>query len=367
MITKTPKALYVHIPFCSQICFYCGFTRILFREKIADQYLDVLCQQIDEISNTCTTIYVGGGTPTALTDQQFERLLLHLQPLADIKQCEFTVEANPDSLSDEKCALMVKYGVNRVSMGVQCSQDRLLKAVNRAHDFPQVIECVKRLRHFGIDNFSMDLMYGFQGQTMDDLKQSITDITSLQPNHISIYALTIEENSVFGKQHMEPVDNETESEMYLYAIEALESLGYHHYEISNFAKTGFESQHNQVYWHYQPYYALGSGATRMMNQRRQTYIKSVMKYIQSPSFDEDLELSESDERFEFVMMGLRMKKGILKKDFFDRFGVSIDEVFTEAIQEATKKHLLINDEDVLKTTQEGFVMLFDTLLYFMDE
>lgn len=367
MNTK-PTSLYCHIPFCDHICAYCGFTRFLYQDKLADQYCDKLIQQIAELPAGLKTIYVGGGTPTSLTPEQLDRLFSALAFKLDrCSDYEFTVEGNPESIAEERIAVLAKHGVNRMSMGVQCAQDPFLAQIGRNHTFKDVIIAAEILKKHGISNYSMDLMYGFPEQTLAELVESMDAILRLDPNHISLYSLTIEDNSLFGKRGVEPVDSDMETAMYLKAIEYLETNGYQHYEISNFAKPGFQSKHNKVYWHYQPYYALGVGASRMINHRRQTYTKDIRKYMKEDVFSEDIMLSKDDEMFEFIMMGLRLKEGISKREFLNRFNVSIHDVYNDALLQCKEKHLLIEAEDVITTTFEGFIMLFDTLLYFMED
>ncbi len=358
-------SLYVHIPFCSHLCAYCGFTKFVFNEERADRYVEKIVSQLEEFHGTFETLYVGGGTPTALTTRQLAVLFSALSKHVT-SDTEFTVEGNPESINPETIGILKANGVNRFSMGVQCSQPWLLKEIGRQHTFDDVIAATQVLINHGISDYSMDLMYGFQDQTLSDFKESIDKVLDLNPTHVSLYSLTIEDNSVFGKKKVKTVDEDTETEMYLLAIKMLTERGYHHYEISNFAKPSYESRHNKVYWHYQPYYALGVGASQMVDHHRQTYTTSFVKYMKETSFDEDLALTPDDEMFEFIMMGLRLKEGISKKEFLRRYGISIHVHFEEAIRLAKEKHLLIETEDVLKTTDEGFIMLFDTLLYFMD-
>lgn len=360
------KALYVHIPFCEHICSYCDFTRYMYNRAISDTFMMRLLAQIHKLENTYTSIYVGGGTPTALQSDQLESLLEALAEKLDREDYEWTFEANPESLSPEKIALMKDYGVNRISLGVQTSDNQLLREIGRYHSFEQVREAADHLRKGGIDNFSMDLMYGLPHQSLASFEKSMRDIISLRPNHVSIYALILEPNSLFGKEHIKTVSSDVETEMYLRCIALMSEHAYHHYEISNFALAGKESRHNKVYWHYENYDALGPGASMKIDRTRKTWTRSMVKYLREDGFDEILHLSEEEAMFEFIMMGLRLKEGICLKRFKKTFHRDLLEVYPEAVRKSQAQGLLLIDEKRIAASPEGFIMLDDILLNFMD-
>lgn len=358
------EALYVHIPFCDHICGYCGFTKFNYERNISDRFLIRLISQINALEGPFKTIYVGGGTPTSLHDDQLESLLQALVPkLAD--EFEFTFEGNPENITAEKVQLLHRYGVNRMSLGVQTSDDNLLEELGRHHKFYDVETGVSILRDNGIDNISLDLMYGLPNQTIESFVQSMSDVIALKPNHVSIYALTVEPNSLYGRQGVKQVSSEIETEMYLRCIELMEAHGYEHYEISNFSLPGGKSQHNQVYWRYEDFHALGPGSSMKVNHQRKTWTTTLGKYLVDELFEEELDLTIEDEMFEFIMMGLRLKEGITYERFANRFGVSLDDVFHTAIENNIQHKRLIRLEDRITTTFEGFIMLDDVLLEFM--
>ena len=359
------KALYVHIPFCDHICGYCDFTRFKYGRVISDDFMIRLIQQINALPNDLETIYVGGGTPTSLEFDQLEALLQALKPHLASKY-EWTFEGNPENLTFEKVSLLHSYGVNRMSLGVQTSNDDLLESIGRHHKFYDVGKGVTLLREVGIHNISLDLMYGLPGQSLDSFKTSIRDVLSLQPDHVSIYALTVEPNSLFGRRGIKQVPIELETEMFLTCIEMMTEAGYEHYEISNFALPGRRSEHNQVYWRYEDFYALGPGSSLKVDHQRKTWTVRLGEYLQKDAFKEVIYLSLEDEMFEFVMMGLRIREGIEYRRFEERFGVSMQSVFQDAIQEGVNKKLLLATEEGIMTTFEGYVMLDDVLLPFMD-
>lgn len=358
------KALYVHIPFCDHICGYCDFTRFHYARQISDQFMIRLIQQINTLPGDLKTIYVGGGTPTSLENDQLEALLKALKPkLAD--EYEWTFEGNPENLTEENVQMLHDYGVNRMSLGVQTTHDDLLEKIGRHHKFYDVEVGVKLLRKIGIENISLDLMYGLPGQSLESFESSMRDVIALKPDHVSIYALTVEPNSLFGRRGIQPVPIELETEMFLSCIQLMESAGYEQYEISNFALPGSRSQHNQVYWRYEDFYALGPGSSLKHNHQRKTRTTKLGMYLKEDAYHEVIDLTLEDEMFEFMMMGLRLKDGVAYSRFQERFGVALEDVFADAISEGVSRKLLYKSDDVLKTTFEGFVMLDDTLLPFM--
>ncbi|MBR5755384.1 MAG: radical SAM family heme chaperone HemW, partial [Erysipelotrichaceae bacterium] len=300
------KHLYVHVPFCRTICYYCDFCHRVYDEKIAERWLDTLEKEIEErCGDHYETIYIGGGTPTALNVEQLERLLGLIEPYSD-RVIEYTVEANPESLDDKTVSLFGRYGINRVSLGVQTSDSKLLESLNRHHSFQMVREKIQLLKDSGVDNISVDLMYSLPGQTMEMLERSIDDILSLNVPHISIYSLTIEENSVFGKRGMKPLDDETEADMYEMIEKMLTDNGYIHYEVSNYCLDGYESKHNMSYWNYDDFLGVSMSASGKIGNSRYTNTRSFERYFNDyHSRDEDLKLEKKDMMFENIMMSLR--------------------------------------------------------------
>ena len=355
------KALYVHIPFCDHICGYCDFTRFRYNRAISDSFMLRLIAQINQLPGKLKTIYVGGGTPTSLHADQLEGLLQSLAPLLD-EEGEFTFEGNPENLTQDKVELLVKYGVNRMSLGVQTTNDDLLEKIGRHHKFYDVKKGVTLLRECGINNISLDLMYGLPGQSLASFEQSMRDVLALKPQHVSIYSLILEPNSIFGKTGIQPVSIEVETEMYLRCIELMVESGYKHYEISNFALEGYESRHNSAYWHYDDFYALGPGSSLKLNHTRKTWTKSLKKYMDGDAFDEIIHLTKEDEMFEYIMMNMRLKDGFSFENFKARFGTDFLKHYEKAI--AKCGDLVIITKTHFKASDIGFIMLDDILLNF---
>lgn len=360
------EAVYIHIPFCDHICGYCDFTRFKYGRVISDEFMIRLIGQINKLPYNLKTVYVGGGTPTSLETDQLEGLLKAIKPHLNPEDYEWTFEGNPENLTLEKVELLHSFGVNRMSLGVQTTDDDLLVKIGRHHKFYDVGKGMELLRKVGIHNISLDLMYGLPGQSLESFINSMNDVVNLKPDHVSIYALTVEPNSLFGRKGIKPVSVDVETEMFLNCIDLMTSRGYDHYEISNFSLQGKRSRHNQYYWRYENFYSLGPGSSMKMDNVRRTWTKKLGEYLQKDAYSEEIILSKEDMMFEFIMMGLRIKEGITFKRFEDAFGVSMHSVFKESIDKGVASNLLIEDEEGIYATFEGFIMLDDVLLPFMD-
>ncbi len=357
------KSVYIHIPFCDHICGYCSFTKYKYNRFISDDFILRLISQINELPYGLETIYVGGGTPTSLETDQLEGILQAMQPHLS-EGGEFTFEANPDNLSEDKVKMLLKYGVNRMSLGVQTTDDDLLEKIGRHHKFYDVSAAMKMLRDNGLNNVSLDLIYGLPSQTLESFISSMQDIVDLKPNHISIYALTVDEGTAFHKAGIKQVSNELETEMYLNCIEMMKKNGYEHYEISNFSKPGYQSRHNKVYWQYKNYYALGPGSSLKIDNIRKTWTSNLRRYLREDTFSEVLHLTKEESMFEFIMMGLRLREGISFERFYEVFEVDFREYYKDAIERS--KALISLSDTHIKATDDGFIMLDDILLEFMD-
>lgn len=360
------KSLYLHVPFCQHICEYCDFVRVGYHKDLSDRFLERCEQDLAyRQGETFETIYIGGGTPSALSLDQLSKLLIMLKPFRG-NECEMTMEANPENFNEEKIEACVKYGVNRISLGVQSVQPKLLNLIGRKHSMADVENVIMLLRKHGIENISTDGMYGLPTQTLNDFEETLTWMIDQQLPHISLYALTIEPNSAFGRKHIKNVDNTLEGEFYQLACDMLQKSGYQHYEISNFCLPSKESRHNLTYWHYEDFVAIGPGASGKENHRRYTVTKNLHRYLSEENkFDEQIDLNEKDEMFEFVMMGLRLQSGIERKRFSDLFGVDIESVFSQAIEKNIKKGWLNLSDTHCNASEEGRLFLHDVLIDFM--
>ncbi|MBQ1534857.1 MAG: radical SAM family heme chaperone HemW [Erysipelotrichaceae bacterium] len=346
MMTRI-KHLYVHVPFCKSICYYCDFCHCIYDESIAKQWLERLKKEIEE---TCLdqyeTIYIGGGTPTALSCEQLDVLLNLVDPYASSVK-EYTIEVNPESLDEEKARIFRKHHVNRISMGVQTSDDRLLKNLNRHHTFEDVKKRIAMLRRNGFENISVDLMYSLPDQTMDCLEQSIDDVVSLNVEHISLYSLTIEENTVFGKKGIKNLDEDTEADMYELIVQKLMDRDYIHYEVSNFARDGRISMHNMGYWNYDDFLGVSMGAAGKIGSNRYTNTRDLKRYLNEEDIrDENLYLKTDEMAFENIMMSLRTIYGLDIEEFNRKYDCDLLKKYKKGVENPS---ILITDGRMICT------------------
>ncbi len=354
------KALYVHIPFCRSICAYCDFCRVVYQKKLVRPYLEALNNELKRLEGqTFETVYIGGGTPTSFDEEELKELLEMLSPYLKSAR-EKTMEANPETLNDAKAALLENYGINRVSLGIQSFEKRLLDLCGRRHTREDVEYALQLLRTHGITNISADFIYGLPTQRKEEFLSDLKTAVGLQIPHLSFYMLTIEENSVFGKKGVKPQEEELSDSMYFEGIAYLNRKGYHQYEISNFCLNGYESEHNKVYWRYENYEGVGMGASGKVDHVRYTNTSSFEKYFRGEYREEELHLSESDLAFETVMMGLRLKEGItLSDENYQRY--------QNVIYELEQKNLLVSNGQHIRCSEKGYYLLNDVLLEFMED
>lgn len=359
--TNKISALYIHIPFCESICDYCDFAKLQYFHNFAEQYLNALEKELHEVvdNKDLKTIYIGGGTPTSLSDEQFERLLLMVKPYA-LKVKEFTVEANPESLSLSKIKLLNKYHVNRVSIGVESTNDNILKAINRKHTFNNVKEAVKNLRNNGIDNINLDLIIGLPNVSKKMLMEDIINILSLNPSHISAYSLTVHEHTKFFIDKVNEPDDDYAYEAYKEINKTLETHGYSHYEVSNWAKEGYESQHNLTYWRNEQYYGVGLAAAGYIANVRYKNTTNFKDYISFKNEKEEEIVTLKDEKDYELMLRLRTKYGINLQEYKEKFDEDFYELHKDVIDHFIKTKLLKVVNNNLVPTFSGMMKL-DTI------
>lgn len=365
---SAPKSLYVHVPFCRGICYYCDFRRQMYRSDIAERWLKAIAFELlhTEMPAGLETVYIGGGTPTSLSEDQLEELLNLLDPLVKHVK-EYTVEVNPETVSEETVQMLCAHGVNRISIGLQTADEKLLSALNRHHAKEDVRRVVDQFFRCGISNISLDLMYGLPHQSMSSLQESAEFALSLSPAHLSLYSLTIEENSVFGKRGVKTADEDTEADMYEWIVSFLKQRGYDHYEISNFARGGMVSKHNVNVWHYDDFIGLGYGAWGKDDKGRYDHADSLRAYLNDPCCRNYTVLSKEEQMYESLMMGLRLREGVSCGLFHERFGASIIEVYPMTVQKYLSYGLLKKDGDRLFCSEEGLAVLNSILVDLMEE
>ena len=367
---KKPTSAYVHIPFCTQICYYCDFSKVFIKNQPVDSYLEHLLQEFHSYDiQKLRTLYIGGGTPTALSAPQLETLLDGLTKNLDLSVLEeLTIEANPGDLDADKIAVLKNSAVNRVSLGVQTFDDKMLKKIGRSHLEKDIYENIDRLKLAGFDNISIDLIYALPGQTMDQVKDNVAKAVALDIPHMSLYSLILENHTVFmnrmrrGKLPLPK--EELEAEMFEYIIEELERSGFEHYEISNFSKPGFESRHNLMYWDNAEYYGIGAGASGYVNGVRYKNHGPIRHYLKAVEEGNALvteeHLSQREQMEEEMFLGLRKKSGVSMIRFEEKFGTSFEGLYGQVVRELCHQGLLQVEGQQIRMTKKG-LFLGDTV------
>ena len=356
--------IYIHVPFCSSICNYCDFCKILYDKKYIKKYLFSLKEEIKERygNEVVKTIYIGGGTPTSLDINELRNLLDITKIFKKDKKIEFTIESNVESLDELKISLLKEYGVNRVSLGVQSFHLNILKELGRSHDLNMVKEVVQNLKSAGIFNISMDYIYGVNDD-IDIVARDMKTFLSLDIPHISCYSLIIEDGTKFGIDKREYIDDDKEREMYLKIEDILTSSSYYHYEISNYCKKGFESIHNLNYWNNGEYYGFGLGAVSYLDSVRISNTKNLSKYLEHQFLDnsiiEDRDVVISNE----FILGLRKIKGINISDFNCKYDIDIRSLFD--IKDLLEKGYLEVVDGYLRIPKKYIYVSNDILVHFL--
>ncbi|MBQ6731232.1 MAG: radical SAM family heme chaperone HemW [Bacilli bacterium] len=347
------KSLYIHVPFCHKICDYCDFTKLQYFRNFAVKYLDALEEELKAYQiKDLKTIYVGGGTPTALEDDLFEELLKIIDPYVNGVE-EYTFEANPESLSLDKIKMLKSHGVNRVSIGVQTTDDKILNMVNRDHTFEQVKTAIKSLKETGIDNINVDLILGLPHSSETILRKDLENILSLNIKHISCYGLTVNPHTVlFNKGYKEP-EGDLLRAFYDTVEEELTKNGFVHYEVSNWAKPGYQSEHNLTYWRNEEYFGCGLGASGYIGETRYKNTVNLSQYIDRVFVNEKELVSEKDKRTYQIMLNLRTIEGL---------DISFVKDKQEEIDSLISSGLLIKKDHKLIPTYEGMMVLDQILL-----
>lgn len=360
------SSLYIHVPFCDHICAYCDFCKVFYKEEWADQYLDALSYEIldKELPFSYDTIYIGGGTPSSLSEKQLQKLFDILQPYTQNIQ-EYSIEINPESMTLEKLELLVHYGINRISIGVQSFDDGILKRINRYHNKDFAIEWIKKCQEKGIQDINIDLMYGLPSQSLEHVYHDIDLIDKLDVSHVSVYSLILEDHTVLKNQNYKPLNDEEDAYWYEHINAYLKSKGFLHYEVSNYYKDK-PSLHNLVYWHYEDYDGVGLSAHSLKNHHRYENTCSLTRYMNHFYLQDDIELSRQDEMFEMIMMGLRLREGMSLALFFNKFRIDFKEKYACIIDKYEKLNMLVVEDGYIKTTLKGMNYLNTILVDFLE-
>jgi putative oxygen-independent coproporphyrinogen III oxidase len=368
---ETPQAVYVHIPFCTNKCHYCDFNSYILKGQPVMDYLDALEREMEQTvrlvpPQLIETIFVGGGTPTVLLPDQMESFLKRVHTYFPNKSSnlEFTMEANPGTTDKEKLYAMKEGGVNRISFGVQSFDNTLLEGIGRIHNSDDVYRSIENARTAGFENMSIDLMFGLPNQTVATMNDSIDKALALGLPHYSIYGLKVEENTLFHnlyqKNQLPLPEEDEELDMFLLIMKRLKEAHYGQYEISNFAKPGAESRHNSMYWLNRSYYGLGAGAHGYMHGKRHVNIKGVQPYIDATHKNrpllEESEVSVQEAIEDFMMVGLRLLRGVRRDDFRRQFGLELESVFSAMLNKLIKLKLLETTDEGYRLTEQGVLL-----------
>lgn len=339
-------SIYIHIPFCNGICSYCDFCKIFYNKKYIKSYLNNLRNEIVDRykGEEVNTIYIGGGTPSCLDDDELVMLFDIIKVFNLSSDYEFTIEGNVESITESKLNIMKKYGVNRISIGVQSFDNDVIKLLGRRHTEKEVFDKINLIKRY-IDNVNIDIIYAAYND-INILKRDIDKALKLDVKHISTYSLILEDNTLLKVNGFNGIDEDLDYEMYKYIEDILEDNGYVHYEISNYAKKGYESRHNLVYWNNDNYYGFGLSSTSYINGVRRVNTKNLAKYLDGEYMgsveDESIDIRMENE----VMLGLRKFNGINLNSFKNKYGVFIDEVFN--IYDLINDGYLVLEDDYLK-------------------
>ncbi len=362
-----PRSAYIHIPFCAHRCGYCNFSVLADRHDLVEPLLDALAVELSwlGVPREVDTLYFGGGTPTFLDSEQLQRLaemVLAWHPLAP--GYEWTVEANPADLDSWRIDTLARLGVNRLSLGGQSFHDQKLKRLERDHQAAHIGQAVRRAQQAGM-HVSLDLIFAVPGETLDQWGSDLNQALDLQPQHLSTYGLTFERGTAYWSRlqrgDLVQAPEQLERDMYLLAIDRLKTAGFEHYEVSNFARAGFRSRHNEAYWLADGYYAAGPGAARYVNGLRETNHRSTTTYLkrirqgESPVAQRE-KLDLRQRAHEQLVFGLRRLEGVVRQEFSARSGMELDVVAGSAIAQLVELGLLADDGHRVRLTRAGLLV-----------
>ena len=369
---KEELGIYIHIPFCMQKCLYCDFVSYINKSECVKEYINCMIKEIqayDLKKYNITTIYIGGGTPSFIESDYIKEIINVIQNKLEKndtrwEDIEITIEANPGTVTLEKLNDYKTAGINRISLGLQVTQDRLLKQIGRIHNYKDFLEAYELLKKVGFNNINVDLMIGLPNQSIKDLKESLDKIIKLDPNHISVYSLIIEDGTPISKlldeEKIKLPDEEIERQMYWYVKNKLELNGYNHYEISNFSKKGKESKHNLNCWKQKQYIGIGAAAHSYFKDIRYSNTNNIEEYIKNikeNNIEKNRKIEEKqtieDKKNEFMMLGFRMIEGVNIADFKAKFVDNPLYVYKEKIKKLTDEGLIEVDLNNIKLTNKG--------------
>lgn len=360
--------LYVHIPFCERKCNYCDFYSLVKTNEIENRYVDALLFEIKSYKDRCRnyevdTVFIGGGTPSYLKSENIKLIMQEINNTFLISNdCEITIEANPNSINKDKALLYKSYGINRISLGIQSLDDSILKLVGRLHDSDEAVKAIRAIKEAGISNINADIMFGIPSQNVENIIKSLSRIIKEDVKHISFYSLKLEEGTPMFLMEknglIKTLDDDIEREMYYAGREYMENNGYVQYEISNFSKANYECRHNIKYWTCGEYIGFGPFAHSCFEDKRYNNISDINIYCENfnnPQKYRQLNeiLNKESKIFEYIMLGLRMNKGIRIDDFNNKFDVNFLETYKKQIEKLLNNNLIILNNNTVKLSKKG--------------
>lgn len=355
--------IYIHIPFCKQKCIYCDFISYSNKNNLIEEYIATLKQEIKEKSERLseyeiTTIYIGGGTPSYIKSKHIVEILEIIKQNYNIsKNAEITIEVNPGTATKEKLEAYINVGINRMSIGLQSCNDNILKTIGRIHSYEEFLNTYTMAQEVGFTNINVDLMIGLPNQTLKNVKESLENISKLNPNHISVYSLIVEEATLIERKiengELELPSEELERKQYWQVKRTLEKLGYKHYEISNFSKPGYESKHNVNCWEQKEYLGFGVAAHSYINNKRVSNVETIEEYLQKnePIIHETQNLE--NQKKEYMLLGIRKIEGIKISQFKNKFGSNPIMEFKDELNKLVQEKLIEIDLDKIRLTPKG--------------
>ena len=360
---RIPLELYVHIPFCVRKCQYCDFLSGPSDEETKDRYIEALLKEIRAAEHTedyeIVSVFIGGGTPSALKAEAIASIMRTLQEqFFFCEDAEVTIEANPGTVDLEKLTIYRNVGINRLSLGLQSTDAEELKLLGRIHSYEEFLKSYEWAREAGFSNINIDLMFAIPGQTGEAWRQHLYQVAELNPEHISVYSLIIEEGTPFAEQNLDLPDEDTEYQMYEDTAEILERYGYRQYEISNYAKQGYMCRHNAGYWQRREYLGFGLGASSLYRGMRFSNTRRMQEYLKesrnSDQIRKDVTVLSRNERIEeFMFLGLRMTEGISEKKFEENFDVRLMDVYGDILQKYEETGFMEHIETKWRLTRKG--------------
>ena len=374
---KNELGIYIHIPFCIQKCYYCDFVSFVNKESYIKKYVQTLKNELDSYDLSkynITTIYIGGGTPSVVSSGEIKNILDKIREKikgnsTKWEDIEITIEVNPGTVDKQKLEDYIRFGINRLSIGLQSANNELLKEIGRIHTFEQFLTTYNLAREVGFENINVDLMIGLPKQRVEDIKNTLNKVIKLNPTHISVYSLIVEEGTrieeLLNSNKLKLPDEELERQMYWYVKNTLELNGYNHYEISNFSKQEKKSKHNMNCWEQKEYIGLGCAAYSYLNDIRYGNTNNIEKYLDVQDFKNKEELEKNkiriidevqsleDKEKEYMLLGLRKIEGISIQRFKEKYVQNPIFLFKEELEKLVNEELLVIDGDYIRLTNKG--------------